>query len=186
MEDKILKPIQRIRLKCKKKVTSQNIFSFLNKSASFIDAKLFHEVLQGIEIYSYIFKTGRGKNESFFVGSHLVDNNKNIVSDAFSTENNTISPLQLENFSSPVTVKSPEAFTDRTYNNLETNTPKFSKVKAPTKARCDYILKQLNSQRHNESLTDLLLQEEIFLREEFYCNSLYFKRVRKIVMLSSK
>ena len=119
-----------------------------------------------MEIDGYIFKTGRGKNASFFVGSHLVDNNKNIVSDAFSTENNTISPLQQENISSPVTVKSPEAFTDRTYNNLETNTPKFSKVKTPTKARCDIILKQLNSQRHNESLTDLFLRRDnIFTRK---------------------
>ena len=78
-------------------------------------------------IDGYIFKTGRGKNASFFIGSHLVDNNKNIVSDAFSNENNTASLLQQENLLSPVTVKSPEAFTDRTYNNQETNTPKFSK-----------------------------------------------------------
>ena len=186
MEDKILKPIQHIRLKCKKKVTSQNIFSFLNKSASFIDAKLFHEVLEGMEIDGYIFKTGRGKNASFFVGSHLVDNNKNIVSDAFSTENNTISPLQQENISSPVTVKSPEAFTDRTYNNLETNTPKFSKVKTPTKARCDYILKQLNSQRHNESLTDLLLQDEIFLREELEKNENTIAKLLQVLSVDSK
>ena len=73
MEDKILKAIRQIRLKCNKRVTSQNIFSFLNKDASFIDAKLFHEVLDG-----YIFKTGRGKNTSFFVGSHLIDNNKTL------------------------------------------------------------------------------------------------------------
>ena len=166
MEDKILKAIQHIRLKCKKRVTSQNIFSFLNKDASFIDAKLFHEVLDRMEIDGYIFKTGRGKNASFFVKSHLIDNNKNIVSGAFSTENNTVSPLQQENISSPITVKSPEAFTDRTYNNLKTNTPKFSKVKTPTKARSDYFLKQLNSQRHNESLTDLFLRRDnIFTRK---------------------
>ena len=78
-------------------------------------------------IDGYIFKTGRGKNASFSVGSHLVDNNKNMVSDAFSDENNTASLLQQENLLSPVTVKSLESFTDRTYNNQETNTPKFSK-----------------------------------------------------------
>ena len=77
MEDKILKAIQHIiRLKCKKRVTSKNIFSFLNKDAIFIDAKLFHEMLDGMEIDGYIFKTGRGKNASFFVGSQLIDNNK--------------------------------------------------------------------------------------------------------------
>ena len=84
-----------------------------------------------MEIDGYIFKTGRGKNASFFVKSHLIDNNKNIVSDAFSTENNTVSPLQQENISSPVTVKSPEAFTDRTYNNLKTNTPKLRHLQRP-------------------------------------------------------
>ena len=104
MEYQILKAIQHIEIKCKKRVTSQNIFSFLNKSESFIDAKLFHEVLNKMEIYGYIFKTGRGRNALFFVKSHLIDNNKNILSDAFSTENNTVSRLQQENLSSPVTV----------------------------------------------------------------------------------
>ena len=60
MEDKILKAIQHIRLKCEKRVTSQNIFNFLNKGVSFIDAKLFHEVLNQMEIDGYILKTGRG------------------------------------------------------------------------------------------------------------------------------
>ena len=167
MEDKILKAIQHIRLKCKKRVTSQKVFNFLNKGASFIDAKLFHEVLDRMEIGGYIFKTGRVKNASFFVGGHLIDGNKKIVSDAFSTGNNTVSPLQQENLLSPVTVKSPEAFTDRTYSGLETNSPNFSKVKTPAKTRCDCFLKQLNSQRHDISLTDLFLQDEItFLREE--------------------
>ena len=134
MEDKILKAIQHIRLKCKKRATSQNIFSFLNKGASLIDTKLFHEVLNKMEIDGYIDKAGRDKNASFFVKSHLIDNNKNIASETFSTENNTVSPLQQENLSSPVTVKSLEVFIDRAYSNLETNTPKSSKVKIPTKA----------------------------------------------------
>ena len=138
-------------------------------------------------IDGYIFKTGRGKNASFFVGSHLVDNNKNIVSDAFSNENNTASLLQQENLLSPVTVKSPEAFTDRTYNNQETNTPKFSKVKTPAKARCDYILKQLKSHRHNESLTDLFLQDEIiFLREELVNKQNTIDKLLQVLSADSK
>ena len=134
-----------------------------------------------------MFKTGRGKNASFFVGSHLVDNNKNIVSDAFSNENNTASPLQQENLLSPVTVKSSEAFTDKTYNNQESNTPKFSKVKTPTKTRCDYILKQLNSQRHNESLTDLFLPDEvIFLREELVNKQNTIDKLLQVLSVDSK
>ena len=166
MEDKILKAIQHIRLKCKKRTTYQIIFSFLNNGAS-LDPKLLHEVLNKMEIDGHIRKTGKSKNAPFFVKSHLINNNKNIASETFSTENNTVSPLQQENLSSPVTVKSLEVFIDRAYSNLETNTPKSSKVKIPTKAWCDYILKQSNSQRHSEFLTDLFLQGEIiFLREE--------------------
>ena len=67
MEDKILKARQHIRLKFKKRVTSQNIFSFLNKGASLVDTKLSHEVLNKMETDGYIFKKGKGKNASFFV-----------------------------------------------------------------------------------------------------------------------
>ena len=48
-----------------------------------------------------------------------------------STENNDVSPLQQENLSLPVTVNSLEAFTNRTYNNLETNTPKLRHLQRP-------------------------------------------------------
>ena len=166
MEDKILKVIQYIRLKCKKRVTSENIFSFLNKGASIVDAKLFPAVLNKMEIEGCIFKKGRGKNASFFVKRNLIDNNKNIVLDAFSTENNIASTLQEENISSPVTVANREAFIDSTYNNLPSNTPNFSQVKTPTKDRGGYILQQINSQRHNQSSSDLFLQEEIVFFEK--------------------
>ena len=68
--DKILKAIQHIRLKCKKRVTSQNIFSFLNKGASLIDSKLFHDLLNKMETDGQLFKKGKGKNASFFIKSH--------------------------------------------------------------------------------------------------------------------
>ena len=51
-----------------------------------------------MEIEGYIFKKGRGKNASFFVKRNFTDNNKNIVLDAFSTENNIASTLQQEIF----------------------------------------------------------------------------------------
>ena len=118
----------------KSNTTHQNVKkSYISeyKGASFIDAKIFHEVLNKMEIDGYICETGRGENASFFVKSHLIDNNKNIVSNAFSTENNDVSLLQQENISLPVTVNSPEAFTNRTYNNLETNTPKLRHLQRP-------------------------------------------------------
>ena len=187
MEDKILKAIQYIRLKCNKRVTSQNIFSFLNKGASIVDAKLFHEVLNKMEIEGYIFKKGRGKNASFFVKRNLIDNNKNIVLDAFSSENNIASPLQQENISSPVTVANREAFIDSTYNNLPSNTPNFSQVKTPTKDRGGYILQQINSQRHNQFSTNLFLQDEIvFLREELVNKQNTIDKLLQVLTVDSK
>ena len=183
MGDKILKAIQYTRLKCKKRVTSQNIFSFLNKGASIVDAKLFHEVLNKMEI----FKKGRGKNASFFVKRNLIDNNKNIVLDAFSTENNIASPLQQENLSSPVAVANRETFIDSTYNNLPSNTPNFSQVKTPTKDRRGYILQQINSQRHNQSSTDSFLQDEIvFLREELVNKQNTIDKLLQVLTVDSK
>ena len=88
-----------------------------------------------MEKEGYIFKKGRGKNASFFVKRNLIDNNKNIASDAFSTDNNIASPLQQENISSPVTVANRETFIDSIYNNLPSNTPNFGQVKTPTKDR---------------------------------------------------
>ena len=187
MEDKIIKAIQYIRLKCKKRVTSQNIFSFLNKGASIVDAKLFHEVLNKMEVEGYIFKKRRGKNASFFVKLNLIDNNKNIVLDAFSTENNIDSPLQQENISSPVTVANHEAFIDSAYNNLPSNTSNFSQVKTPTKDRGGYLLQQIKSQRHNQSSTDLFLQDEIvFLREELVNKQNTIDKLLQVLTVDSK
>ena len=187
MEDKILKAIQYIRLKCNKRVTSQNIFSFLNKGASIVDAKLFHEVLTKMEIEGYIFKKGRGKNASFFIKRNLIDNNKNIVLDAFSSENNIASPLQQENISSPVTVANREVFIDSTYNNLPSNTQNFSQVKTPTKDRGAYILQQINSQRHNQSSTNLFIQDEIvFLREELVNKQNTIDKLLQVLTVDSK
>ena len=140
-----------------------------------------------MEIEGYIFKKGRSKNASFFVKRNLIDNNKNIVLDAFSTENNIASPLQQENISSLVTVANHEAFIDSTYNNLPSNTPNFSQVKTPTKDRGGYILQQINSQRHNQSSTDLFLQDEIvFLREELVNKQNTIDKLLQVLTVESK
>ena len=138
-----------------------------------------------MEIEGYIFKKGRGKNASFFVKRNFTDNNKNIVLDAFSTENNIASTLQY--ISSPVTVTNREAFIDSTYNNLPSNTPNFSQVKTPTKDRGGYILQQINSQRHNQSSIDLFLQDEIvFLREELVNKQNTIDKLLQVLTVDSK
>ena len=107
--------------------------------------------------------------------------------DAFSTENNIASTLQQENISSPVTVANREAFIDSTYNNLPSNTTNFSQVKTPTKDRGGYILQQINSQRHNQSSTDLFLQDEIvFLRVELVNKQNTIDKLLQVLTVDSK
>ena len=66
MEEKILNTIQHIRSKCKKKVTSQRIYSFTNKGALFLESNSFQDFMIGLEIDGYIFKRGTGKSASYF------------------------------------------------------------------------------------------------------------------------
>ena len=107
--------------------------------------------------------------------------------DAFSTENNIASPPQQENISSPETVANHEAFIDSTYNNLPSNTPNFSQVKTPTKDQGGYILQQINFQRHNQSSTDLFLQDEIvFLREDLVNKQNTIDKLLQVLTVDSK
>ena len=62
MEEKILNTIQHIRSKCKKKVTSQRIYSFTNKGALFLESNSFQDFMIGLEIDGYIFKRGTGNH----------------------------------------------------------------------------------------------------------------------------
>ena len=63
---KIVNVINCIRLKNKKRVTSQRIFSFINKGALQLDCQKFSDVLCDMEIDGKIYKNGSGKNASFF------------------------------------------------------------------------------------------------------------------------
>ena len=64
---KIVNAINCIRLKNKKRVTSQRIFSFINKGALQLDCQKFNDILCDMEIDGKIYKNGSGKNASFFV-----------------------------------------------------------------------------------------------------------------------
>ena len=61
MEEKILNAIQHIRSKCKKRVTSQRIYSFFNKGALFLEPNSFQDFTVGLEIDGCISKRGKGK-----------------------------------------------------------------------------------------------------------------------------
>ena len=62
----IVNAINFIRLKNKKRVTSQRIFSFINKGVLQLDCQKFNDILCDMEIDGKIYKNGSGKNASFF------------------------------------------------------------------------------------------------------------------------
>ena len=82
MEDRILNAIQRIRSKCKKRVTSQRIYSFINKGVLFLESNSFQDFMIGLEIDGYISKRDKGKCASYFVRKKFInkssiENNEN-------------------------------------------------------------------------------------------------------------
>ena len=68
---KIVNAINCIRLKNKKRVTSQRIFSFINKGALQLDCQKFDDILCDMEIDGKIYKNGSGKNALFFLKNYF-------------------------------------------------------------------------------------------------------------------
>ena len=68
---KIVNAMNSVRLKNKKRVTSQRIFSFINKGALQLDCEKFSDILCGMEIDGKIYKNGSGKKATFFVDNYF-------------------------------------------------------------------------------------------------------------------
>ena len=102
MEEKILKAIQHIRSKCKKRVTSQRIYSFINKGALFLESNSFQKFLVGLEIDGYISKRGKRKSASYFVRKKFIDSSSNEKNE---NSDNGISMQQNAPFSSPQIIR---------------------------------------------------------------------------------
>ena len=66
IEAKIVNTINFIRLKNKKRVMSQRIFSFINKGVLQLDYQKFNDIICDMEIDGKVYKNGSGKNASFF------------------------------------------------------------------------------------------------------------------------
>ena len=77
MEEKILNVIQHIRSKCKKRVKSQRIDSFINKGTLSPESNSFQDFMVGLETDSYISKRGKGKSTSYFVRKEFIDSSSN-------------------------------------------------------------------------------------------------------------
>ena len=56
MEEKILNAIEHIRSKCKKRVTSLRIYSFINKGALYLESNSIQDFMDGLEIDCCISK----------------------------------------------------------------------------------------------------------------------------------
>ena len=73
-----------IRSKCKQRVTSQRIYSFVNKGALLLESNSFQEFMVALEIDGYTFEKGKGRSTSYFVRKNYIDsssNEKNETSD---------------------------------------------------------------------------------------------------------
>ena len=88
---KIVSAINFIRLKNKKKVTSQRILGFINKGALQLDCQKLNDILCDMEIDGKIYKNGSGKNASFFVKNYFSLEDVSPVKNSDLTVNNTYS-----------------------------------------------------------------------------------------------
>ena len=73
----ILNAIQHIRSKCKTRVTSPRISSFINKGVLFLESDSFPDFMIGLKIDDYISKRGKEKSASYFVRKNFIDSSSN-------------------------------------------------------------------------------------------------------------
>ena len=166
MEEKILNAVQHIRSKCKKTVTSQRTYSFINKGALFLESNSFQDFMIGLEIDGYISKRGKGKSASYFVRKKFIDRS------SIEKNENSINGISMQQnvlFSSPQMIE--KARKDIEKENIELddileNTPLLNRIDT---------LKPRNHERKTENahlnksaycLDNFLLEEISFLRKE--------------------
>ena len=131
MEEKILNAIQHIRSKCKKRVTSQRIYSFINKGALFLESNSFQDFMIGLEIDGYISKRGKGKSASYFVRKKFIDSSSNEKNE---DSNNVISMQQNVPFSPPQTIEKARKDIEKEnieLENIKKNTPHLNHYDTP-------------------------------------------------------
>ena len=165
---KIVNAINCIRLKNKKRVTSQRIFSFINKGALQLDCQKFNDILCDMEIDGKIYKNGSGKNASFFVNNYFpleavspvknldltVDNTHSQSSRSFASSKSVATPDTLQNLKDVI---------DSDLGGIHSATPIIHCVKTP-------LLQTEGTSPSvgvNYLTDDILWREEIlFLRRE--------------------
>ena len=165
---KIVNVINSIRLKNKKKVTSQRIFSFINRGALQLDCQKFNDILCDMEIDGKIYKNGSGKNASFFVDNYFSLEAVSPVKNLDLTVDNTHSQSSVsfapnKSVATPDTSQNLEDAIDSDLGGIHSATPIIHCVKTPslqTKGTSPSV-------GVNYLADDILWREEIlFLRRE--------------------
>ena len=135
-QTKIVNAINCIRLKSKKRVTSQRVFSFINKGALQLDCQKFSHVLCDMEIDGKIYKNGSGKNASLFVKNYFSSEDVSPVKNSDLTVNNTHSQSSVsvstnKSVTTPDTTQNLEDVTDSEFGGVHSATPIIHCVKTP-------------------------------------------------------
>ena len=133
---KIVNAINCIRLKNKKRVTSQRIFSFINKGAVQLDCQKFNDILCDIEIDGKIYKNGSGKNASFFVDNYFpleaVSPVKNLDLAVYNTHSQSLlSFASSKSVATPDTSQNLKDAIDSDFGGIHSATPIIHCVKTP-------------------------------------------------------
>ena len=166
MEEKILNAIQHIRSKCKKRVTSQRIYSFINKGALFLESNSFQDFMIGLEIDGYISKRGKGKSASYFVRKKFIDSSSIEKNE---NSNNGISMQQNVPFSSPQTIEKARKDIEKENIELEDiqkNTPLLNRYDTPQPRNHERKTENAHLNKSAYCLDNFLQEEISFLRKE--------------------
>ena len=119
---KIVNVINCIRLKNKKRVTSQRIFSFINKGALQLDCQKFDDILCDMEIDGKIYKNGSGKNALFFVKNDFSLEGDLTINHTYSQSSVSVSTNK--SVTTPDTTQSVEDVTDSEFGGVHSATPR--------------------------------------------------------------
>ena len=124
----IVNAINFIRLKNKTRVTSQRIFSFINKGVLQLDCQKFNDILCDMEIDGKIYKNGSGKNASFFAKNYFPLEDVSPVKNSDLTVNNTHSQSSVsvstnKSVTTPDTTQNLEDVTGSDFGGVHSATP---------------------------------------------------------------
>ena len=126
---KIVNAMNFIILKNKKRVTSQRIFSFINKGVLQLDCQKFNDILCDMEIDGKIYKNGSGKNALFFVKNDFSLEGDLTINHTYSQSSVSVSTNK--SVTTPDTTQNLEDVIDSEFGGVHSATPIIHYIKTP-------------------------------------------------------